>query len=287
VDSYFSDTLDLPSVQIFASVRFALFCFAKTVPVQTSRLSSKYLPQAFVLCYFVLIFNRIKATLCYNSVTLTIKIMASTEIAKILLENKAVKLSFNPPFTYTSGMKGPIYTDNRVLVSFVGARDTIVDGFLAAIKENNLEFDYVAGTATAGIPWAAFVAQKLGVPMIYIRPEPKGHGTGKQIEGFLEAGKRVLVVEDLVTTGGSSLKSVNVVKNEGKCICDSVLAIFTYGLGKSVKAFSEAGIKLFALTDLDELLKAAVASSFISADDEAKILEYKADPENWASKMGL
>jgi orotate phosphoribosyltransferase len=250
--------------------------------VQTSRLSSKYLPQAFAL-----IINRIEAALCYNNVTLTIKNMASTEIAKILLENKAVKLSFNPPFTYTSGMKGPIYTDNRVLVSFVGARDTIVDGFLAAIKENNLEFDYVAGTATAGIPWAAFVAQKLGVPMIYIRPEPKGHGTGKQIEGFLEAGKRVLVVEDLVTTGGSSLKSVNVVKNEGKCICDSVLAIFTYGLGKSVKAFGEAGVKLFALTDLDELLKAAVASSFISADDEAKILEYKADPENWAKKMGL
>jgi len=208
-------------------------------------------------------------------------------IAKILLENKAVKLSFNPPFTYVSGIKGPIYTDNRVLISFAKARDAIVEALVEAVQANKLEFDYVAGTATAGIPWASFVAYKLGLPMIYVRPKPKEHGTGKQIEGFLEAGKKVLVLEDLVTTGGSSLKTVEVVKNEGKCECDMVLCIFTYGLEKSKKAFSEAGVGLFALTNLDELLKTAVAEKYISSEDEVKILEYKADPENWAGKMGL
>ncbi len=208
-------------------------------------------------------------------------------IAKILLENKAVKLSFNPPFTYVSGIKGPIYTDNRVLISFAKARDAIVEALVEAVQANKLEFDYVAGTATAGIPWASFVAYKLGLPMIYVRPKPKEHGTGKQIEGFLEAGKKVLVLEDLVTTGGSSLKTVEVVKNEGKCECDTVLCIFTYGLEKSKKAFSEAGVGLFALTNLDELLKTAVAEKYISSEDEVKILEYKADPENWAGKMGL
>jgi len=208
-------------------------------------------------------------------------------IAKILLENKAVKLSFNPPFTYVSGIKGPIYTDNRVLISFVEARNAIVEALTAAIKENKLKFDYVAGTATAGIPWASFVAYKLGAPMVYIRPKPKDHGTGKQIEGFLEENKRVLVIEDLVTTGGSSLKTVDIIKNEGKCKCDAVLCIFTYGLEKSKNAFAEAGIKLFSLTDLDELLDVAIDGKYISADDKAKILEYKSDPENWAAKMGL
>lgn len=213
--------------------------------------------------------------------------MSSKKIAKILLENKAVKLSFNPPFTYTSGIKGPIYTDNRVLISFPNAREIIVKALIKAIKNIGVNFDYIAGTATAGIPWASFVAQKLNLPMIYIRPEPKGHGAGKQIEGKLEENKRVLVVEDLVTTGGSSLKSVNVVKNEGKCACDTVLAIFTYGLEKSKNAFEAAGVRLIALTNFDDLLKVAKKEGRISQDDLKKILEYKKDPENWAGKMGL
>ncbi|MBI5152278.1 orotate phosphoribosyltransferase [Candidatus Peregrinibacteria bacterium] len=213
--------------------------------------------------------------------------MSSRKIAKILLENKAVKLSFNPPFTYVSGISSPIYTDNRVLVSFVKARDAIVKVLVKTIKKNGLAPDYIAGTATAGIPWASFVAYKLGLPMIYVRPEPKTHGVGKQIEGFLEEKKRVLVLEDLVTTGGSSLKTVNVIKNEGKCECDTVLCIFTYGLEKAKTAFLTAGIKLIALTNLDDLLKVAKSSGYISPDDLKKILEYKKDPENWASKMGL
>lgn len=213
--------------------------------------------------------------------------MLSKKIAKILLENKAVKLSFNPPFTYVSGIKGPIYTDNRVLISFVNARDAIVKALVKTIKNSDLMPDYIAGTATAGIPWASFVAYKLGLPMIYVRPEPKTHGAGKQIEGILETGKRVLVLEDLVTTGGSSLKTVNVIKNEGKCECDTVLCIFTYGLEKAKTAFGEAGIKLISLTNLDDLLKVAAKEGHISKEDVKKILEYKKDPENWAIKMGL
>lgn len=214
-------------------------------------------------------------------------IMSAKQIAEILLDKKAVKLSFDPPFTYTSGMKAPIYTDNRVLISYPEERKIIVNTFCEIVDERKLKVDCVAGTATAGIPWAAFVADKLMLPMIYIRPQKKEHGGGKQIEGVLPEGSNVLVVEDLITTGGSSIASVKSVREEGKSNCDNVLAIFTYGFQKSKDAFSEAGCGYTALCDFDTLLEVALERGYVTKDEYAKILEYKKDPPSWAEKMGF
>ncbi len=126
------------------------------------------------------------------------------EIAKILLEKNAVKISTDPPFVWTSGLKSPIYCDNRLLVSYIDSRKKIITGFKKLIEDQNLEFDVIAGTATAAITWAAFLAAELDKPMVYVRPKPKGHGTGKQVEGTMSDGSRVLIVEDLFSTGGSS-----------------------------------------------------------------------------------
>lgn len=213
--------------------------------------------------------------------------MTSKKIAEILLDKQAVKLSFNPPFTYTSGMKGPIYCDNRLLISYPDERKFITDAFCNLVEEKGLKPDFIAGTATAGIPWAAFVADKLHLPMVYIRPEKKEHGAGKQIEGALPEGKNVLVVEDLITTGGSSISSVNAIRSEGKCVCNHVLAIFTYGFDKSKKAFDDANCKYFALSDFGVLLEVALERNYIDKEAYEKIQEYRLDPPSWASKMGL
>ena len=141
--------------------------------------------------------------------------MSARQVAEILLNVNAVKLNVKEPFTYTSGIVSPIYTDNRVLISYPEERKFIVDGYINLIKERGLKPEYIAGTATAGIPWAAFVAERLDLPMVYVRNKPKGHGAGKQIEGMLPEGKSVLIIEDLVSTGGSSLNSVQAKKDSG------------------------------------------------------------------------
>lgn len=219
--------------------------------------------------------------------------MDSRRIAEILLDVKAVKISFDPPFTYTSGMKAPIYTDNRVLVSYVSERKEVVDGLcdlarqVCAQRGYHIEEVVYSGTATAGIPWASFVAMALQAPMVYVRPKPKEHGAGKQIEGSLIEGSKTIVVEDLVTTGGSSLKTIDVLKAEGKSQSSDVIAIFTYGFPSTYQMFEEQGVALHTLTDFDTLLDVAREKGMITQDQFDKILEYKADPPGWAAKMGL
>ena len=127
------------------------------------------------------------------------------EIAGILLDIGAVKVSINPPFTWTSGIKSPVYCDNRKLISHPSARKQIVESFVEMMREQNMKPEFLGGTATAAIPWAAFLAHELNLPMVYIRPEKKAHGAGRQVEGDLPSGKRVLIVEDLISTGGSSV----------------------------------------------------------------------------------
>ena len=230
---------------------------------------------------------------CPKKVLFNPKCMDSRRIAEILLEVKAVKISFDPPFTYTSGMKAPIYTDNRVLVSFVKERAEVVEGLselvgkICAEKGWNEKEVFASGTATAGIPWAAFVAGELESPMVYVRPEPKKHGAGKQIEGSLPEGSKLIVVEDLVTTGGSSLKTVDVLRAEGKSEVSDVVAIFTYGFPSTYATFEEQGIGLHTLTDFATLLDVAREKCIITAEQFDKVLEYKADPAGWAAKMGL
>lgn len=219
--------------------------------------------------------------------------MDAREVAGLLLDAKAVKISFDPPFIYSSGMRAPIYTDNRVLVSFVKERGRILDGlaeFVANLEEElgaAEEELFLSGTATAGIPWAAFLAERFDLPMVYVRPKPKEHGAGRQIEGSLPAGREVVVVEDLVTTGGSSLATIAALRGEGGAHVEHLLAIFTYGFEKMHQALEEGGVKLHVLTDFETLLDVARERGMVDTDQYAKILEYKSDPEGWAAKMGL
>lgn len=207
--------------------------------------------------------------------------MNAENIAKILLSTDAVKINVKEPFTYTSGLKSPIYTDNRVLISYPDERSVIVDEFTELMNERALKPDYIAGTATAGIPWAAFMAERLGLPMVYVRSKPKGHGAGRQIEGNLSKGKSVLIIEDLISTGGSALNSVEALRNEGECVVHDVFAIFSYGLDKSEEAFSKASVALSTLTDIDVLIKVALNSKKIDESDVEAILRFKKNPDNW------
>ncbi len=213
--------------------------------------------------------------------------MDSRRIAEILLSVKAVKISFDPPFTYTSGMKAPIYTDNRVLISYVDVRKEIINGLcelatqVCEERKWNVPYTVFAGTATAGIPWASFAAMQLEAPMIYVRPKPKEHGAGKQIEGTLPEASNTIVIEDLVTTGGSSLKTIDVLRAEGKSLASDVIAIFTYGFPSTYAMFEEQGVTLHTLTDFDTLLDVAKEKEMITQEQFDKILEYKADPQGW------
>lgn len=206
-------------------------------------------------------------------------------IAKDLLEVEAVKISIDPPFTWASGIKSPIYCDNRVLISHPEQRETIVSEFM--IKIQALEPDVIAGTATAGIPWAAFVAYQMGLPMVYVRPQPKGHGAGKQIEGFLEPHKKVVLVEDLISTGGSSLKAVNALQNEGMAEVAAVVAITTYQMEAAREAFEEAGIPLKTLTDFSHILEAAKDKGYLQPDQVDLVLSFRENPANWWEKFNL
>ncbi len=207
----------------------------------------------------------------------------SSELAKKLLEIEAVKLRPGEPFTWTSGLKSPIYCDNRMLVSHPEAVRLVVSAFMDIIKRENLKFDYVSGTATAGIPWAAFLAYELKLPMIYVRPKPKEHGAGKQIEGDLRSGAHALVVEDLVSTGGSSCKTVEVLRREGGATVTDVLAIFSYNFKESAKLFIESKVGLHTISDVEELTKVAVDMQYITVKEREMVIAFTRDPKGWQS----
>jgi orotate phosphoribosyltransferase len=175
-------------------------------------------------------------------------------INQYLLKIGAVKLSPNDPFTWASGKKSPIYCDNRLTLSYPEVRRLICQSFVDKIKENFKDVEVIAGVATGGIAHGALVAEALGVPMIYVRDKPKGHGRMNLIEGHLEAGKRVVVIEDLISTGGSSLKAVDGIRESGGNVL-GLLAIFTYGFEAAIKAFEAANCPFDTLTNFKSLLK--------------------------------
>lgn len=212
---------------------------------------------------------------------LLIPMTLAQEIAALLLKIKAVTLRTDPPFTWVSGLKMPIYCDNRLLVSYPEAFKKVVAGFKKTVGENNLQFDVIAGTATAGIPWAAFLAYELDKPMVYVRPEPKAHGTGKQVEGIMPRGSKVLIVEDLISTGGSSLKSAAACQKEYGADVVGILAIFNYEMAKSKQAFADADLPLYALTNFLTLLETAGAEGYITPEQKQQISSWSADPEHW------
>lgn len=198
------------------------------------------------------------------------------QIAKTLLEIKAVSLSPSKPFTYASGRKGPIYCDNRLLLSYPEKRRMVANAFSREIKKNNLRADVIAGTATAGIPWAALIAEKLKKPMIYVRAASKQHGKKGQIEGKLDRGKKVLVIEDLINTGSSSIEVIKAIRSAGGKVNDCI-AIFDYQLDDAKNNFKNAKCRLYSLTNLSELLSA----SKLSRKEKKLVKDWQKNPLSW------
>lgn len=202
-----------------------------------------------------------------------------TTIAKGLLETQAVQISIDPPFTWASGIKSPIYCDNRKLIAFPDIRESIVGEMITKIGPMNPEV--IAGTATAGIPWAAFVAYQMKLPMVYVRTKPKEHGAGKQIEGHLEPGKKIVLVEDLISTGGSSIKAANALREEGQGTVENIVAIVTYEMQKAIDAMSETGINLTTLTNFTEILNEVKEQGYLQEDQVSLVQQFAQDPAAW------
>lgn len=209
--------------------------------------------------------------------------MATTNekvIAEKLLQAGAVKLSPENPFTWASGWKSPIYCDNRKLLSFPYTRDFIKSELSNVVFEAYPEAEVIAGVATAGIPWGALVADQLKLPFVYVRSKPKAHGMGNQIEGVFEAGQQVVMIEDLISTGLSSLEAVSVLKAE-KLSVISVVSIFNYGFQKAIDAFAAAETTFKSLTNYPSLIDLAKEKSMIRPEEEASLLQWRNNPSDW------
>lgn len=201
-------------------------------------------------------------------------------VADQLLQVEAIKLNPGKPFTWASGWKSPIYCDNRRVLSFPYVRDFIKSEICKVIVEKFPEVDMLAGVATAGIPWGAMAADQLKLPFIYVRPKPKEHGLGNQIEGYFTEGLKVLVIEDLISTGKSSLQVVEVLRQAGIVVA-GMLSIFTYGFDVAEKAFADAKVPYLSLTNYPTLIRLAVEKEIVSADTQSLLMEWRKNPAEW------
>ncbi len=201
-------------------------------------------------------------------------------VAEKLLQVNAVKLNPGQPFTWASGWKSPIYCDNRKILSFPFIRDFIKSEMCNLIFEKFPEAELLAGVATAGIAWGAMAADQLKLPYIYVRPKPKEHGMGNQIEGYYNTGQKTIVIEDLVSTGKSSLQVVEVLKQQGLEVCGMV-SIFTYGFQVATEAFEKSSLTYHSLTDYPTLIEIAIKKGIISADQEEILLKWRDNPAEW------
>ncbi|CAI2674818.1 Orotate phosphoribosyltransferase [Apilactobacillus kunkeei] len=201
-------------------------------------------------------------------------------IASDLLKINAVTLSPNEPFTWASGIKAPIYTDNRITISFPEVRTHIADGLSELIRNKFPEVKVIGGVATAGIPHAAIVADKMDLPMIYVRSKPKDHGRGKQMEGRINQQDPIVLIDDLLSTGKSVLNAAQALKNEGYNVI-GVVAIFSYELPDSTKNFKEAGIEFDTLTNYSTIIEQAKAENSISDDELVVLRKWRDNPWNW------
>lgn len=208
----------------------------------------------------------------------------SQRVAKALLDIHAVTLNPDQPFTWASGLKSPIYTDNRLTISYPEVRQAIFNGMVEQIKLHFSAADVIAGTATAGIPHAAWVAQNMELPMIYVRTKPKDHGQGKQIEGVLKEGQKVVVIDDLISTGGSVLNAVRAVNNAGGKVI-GVVSVFTYDLLAAEQNFMANGLKYYSVTDYMTLIKVAKENNQISTDHLKSLQEWRKDPLSWSKEQ--
>jgi orotate phosphoribosyltransferase len=204
----------------------------------------------------------------------------SFRIAEELLKIKAIKLSPQNPFNWASGWQSPIYCDNRITLSYPAVRTYIRQQFCTAILDHFGKPDVIAGVATGGVPQGVLVAQELGLPFIYIRGNAKEHGMGNLIEGLYEAGQKVVVIEDLISTGGSSIKAVDSLREAG-LIIKGLAAIFTYGFSLAERSFEKAECPFITLSDYDTLIEQALSSNYINANELAELKKWKENPASW------
>ncbi len=205
-------------------------------------------------------------------------------VAEKLLQTNAVKLNLETPFTWASGWKSPIYCDNRRVLSFPYIRDFIKSEMCNVVFEKFPKASLMAGVATAGIAWGAMAADQLKLPFIYVRPKPKEHGLGNQIEGYFEPGMDTVVIEDLVSTGKSSLQVVDVLQKQGLNVVGMV-SIFNYGFPVAAEAFAQSGIEYYSLTNYPTLIKLAIEKGIVGAQEEEILLKWSQDPSNWTGNL--
>jgi orotate phosphoribosyltransferase len=210
------------------------------------------------------------------------KIITTNErvVAERLLQVRAVQLDLRQPFTWSSGWKSPIYCDNRRVLGFPYVRDFIKSEFCNVVFAQFPEAGLLAGVATAGIPWGAMIADQLKLPYVYVRSKPKDHGLGQQIEGYYQAGQPVVVIEDLVSTGKSSLQAAEVLRNEGLKVI-GLVSIFNYGFDSAREAFEKAEVPCVSLSDYPTLISLALEKELVSPEEERALLQWRADPANW------
>ncbi len=207
-----------------------------------------------------------------------------TEVAKKLLELNTIKIQPSSPFTWASGWKSPIYCDNRKILSYPATRSFIRDKFAEIIREKYPQTEVIAGVATGAIAHGALVADKLGLPFIYVRSKPKGHGLENLIEGEMKPGQKVVVIEDLVSTGTSSLKAVEAINNFGATVT-GMLAIFTYNFARARESFKRAHVELTPLSRYQVLIDKALEMGEISKDQVETLMEWREDPANWGKNL--
>lgn len=201
-------------------------------------------------------------------------------IAHILLKIKAVTFNLETPYLYTSGLQSPIYCDNRLILSFPEYRRVLIDAFVALVKKTQLTPAVIAGVATAGIPHAAWLADRLNIPMVYVKAQAKLHGQKKQIEGQITKNEETLIVEDLISTGGSAIHAASVLRSE-QVIVNHCIAIFTYDLPSALINFEKAHLTLHALCHLHTLLEVAEKRNYLNAKEKNMVLTWQKDPSNW------
>lgn len=205
-------------------------------------------------------------------------------IARQLLDIKAVRLSTDKPFTWASGWKSPIYCDNRMILSYPESRKIIYKSLARIIEQNYINADVIAGVATGAIAWGVLVAEALGKPFVYVRPKPKDHGTGVQVEGDLPAGASVVVVEDLISTGASSLSAVDALQKAGAHVLGMV-AIFSYNFDKARRAFEYGNCELRTLTNYDTLIDEALSCNYIKENEMSLLRQWRFHPEAWGENL--
>lgn len=211
---------------------------------------------------------------------------ASLTLAGFLLQIKAIKLNPVKPFTWASGLKSPIYCDNRITLSYPKVRTHIRQEFVRLMLEKYEKPDLIAGVATGAIAQGVLVAQELGLPFVYVRPDKKAHGLNNQIEGVVESGQSVVVIEDLISTGMSSLNAVEALRQAGANV-KGMFAIFTYGLPIAKQNFENANCEYFTLTNFDALLKKALEENYIAERDWQSLMEWKLDPHKWSQDASM